>query len=125
MELLKYFVKEYEISSHKLIEFNKIKIELESLKTQLKECKKQSEIEHENIIRENNEKINILQNIKYNEIQNIEEISRVKQEKLKSALEEKEEIIEKINNEYNLLKSQLNFVENNLEGYKISKKDME
>jgi hypothetical protein len=125
MELLRYFSREYEITSQKMMEYNKIKYDLESLKTDFQECRKKFEIEQETLVKENEEKLSIIQSIKINEVKNIEENYKAKVDRLKSSLDEKEEIIQKINNEYNLLKVQTNFIENNFEEYKKSRKDYE
>jgi hypothetical protein len=125
MELLRYFSREYEITSQKMMEYNKIKYDLESLKTDFQECRKKFETEQETLVKENEEKLSIIQSIKINEVKNIEENYKAKVDRMKSSLDEKEEIIQKINNEYNLLKVQTNFIENNFEEYKKSRKDYE
>lgn len=122
---MEYFINEYETSSQKLMEYNKLKYDLESLKTEFQDCRKKFEIEQDNLIKENDEKLSIIQNIKINELKNIDDSYKTKIERLKNSLEEKEEIIQKINNEYNLLKLQTNFIENNFEENKKSIKEYE
>lgn len=122
---MEYFINEYETSSQKLMEYNKLKYDLESLKTEFQDCRKNFEIEQDNLIKENDEKLSIIQNIKINELKNIDDSYKTKIERLKNSLEEKEEIIQKINNEYNLLKLQTNFIENNFEENKKSIKEYE
>lgn len=107
------------------MEYNKLKYDLESLKTEFQDCRKNFEIEQDNLIKENDEKLSIIQNIKINELKNIDDSYKTKIERLKNSLEEKEEIIQKINNEYNLLKLQTNFIENNFEENKKSIKEYE
>jgi len=125
IEVLKHLAKEYESICMKVEDYGKIKIECEKFKFDFEEYKKNYHNEIQNIKKEFNEKLNLEQNNKIVEIIKIEEGNKSRMDKLRGIIIEKENGLNILIQDYELIKSQLLITENNLETIKKLQREQE
>jgi len=111
-------ISEYEFLSNKPDDVNKTKIELEKYKRESLELKKNQKLEIDKLIRERDEMIKNYENLKNNDISKLEHKLKVEMERMKNNVKSKEEELNEVVQENNLLKSQINYLENSLNNHK-------
>jgi len=113
-------IKDYDTASNKLDEFNRIKTDYEKIQNELNTLKKLSKEDHDRLVKENSKKIELLENDNYDEVKRIENQLKLQIEKLKQRIAEKEQEIKEKDQENNLLKSQIDLLDNNISNSKQS-----
>ena len=111
-------ISEYEFLSNKPDDVNKTKIELEKYKRESFELKKNQKLEIDKLIHERDEMIKNYENLKNNDISKLEHKLKVEMEKMKNNVKSKEEELNEVVQENNLLKSQIKYLENSLNNHK-------
>ena len=95
-----------------------MKADNEKLKNELNALKKSSKEQHDRLVKENAKNNSIQESDKHEEIKRMETQLKQQIEKLKLKLSEKEQEIKEIEQENNLLKSQIEILDNNMNSSK-------
>ena len=111
---MRSLMKDYDVSSGKIEEANRIKFEHEKMQNELNSIKKTSKEEYDRLVKENSKNLEYLENDKYDEIKKVESQLKSQLEKLKQKISEKDKEIKEYEQQNNLLKSQIEILDNNI-----------
>jgi len=125
LQFTKALVKEYENSNIKLEEIQKLKKENDKQRKDMFENSKSFKEEMDKIIKEKEDALNNLEKVRLEQIKIHDNNSKSSMEKMRIKSLEKEELIMQLEQENNLLKSQLDIMEKNLNNFQNSRKESE
>lgn len=125
VQILNALIKEYENSQSKLDEIQKVKAENDKLRKDLIDKTKIFKDEIDRINKEREESLKYAEQKQIEELKNNESISKSAQEKMRNKLVEKDEANLQLQHENNLLRSQLEIMEKNINNYQNIRKESE
>lgn len=124
-ELDKIILKDFEQSFKKLDELQSLKRECDELRRDFIEANKLNKTTIDKIKSENVELKNNYEQIRNNQLNKTEESYKKKIEELRQSLKEKDESLMFFSQDNNILKSQLEILEKNMNSFKINSRETE
>jgi hypothetical protein len=123
--MIKKILSDLDFAYSQLDDLKRIKKDFENLKIELESAKKEKTEEIQKITKEKNDQISNIEKIKLIEFNRKEDEYKPKLDKLKVELNQRNEINDKLKEECDLIRTQLELVEKNFENFKISKREQE